>query len=182
MLGLLAVAGASPAADARPDAPANGQGTETAIPAADLTALITQAGARAASAKARGASALAAVATVTTNEPGTAPSDPADVEIQPHDTAQFIQFRPFLPAAQKATVVAAKAATAALISIEKLPHPPKDVQLTAAVAKRAADKAAATPTDIALANAAATAENNALAASAVAFGTTATKVEWVSAS
>lgn len=179
MLGILAVAGASPAADARPDATANGQGAETAIPVADLTALIEQAGVRAASAEARGASAREAVADLTTNEPGTESKDPDDVDAQLQGAAQFIQFRPSLPAAQQATVAAANAATVALTSIEKLPNPPKNVRLSAAAAKRAADEAAAAPTDIALANLAATAENKALTASAAAFGTTATKVEWV---
>ncbi|MFB8279797.1 hypothetical protein [Nocardia colli] len=175
---MLAVAGAAPAADARPDV-TSGQGTETAIPVADLTALIEQAGARAASAEARGASALEAIASVHTDEPGTSPSDTTQTQEVKPVAAEDIQFRPSLPAAQKATVAAAKAATAALTSIEKLPNPPKNVQLTAAAAKHAADKAAAAPIDIALANIAATAENKALAASAAAFGTTSAEVEWV---
>ncbi|MEV6562334.1 hypothetical protein AB0M22_41885 [Nocardia sp. NPDC051756] len=179
MLGMLAVAGAAPAADARPDVTSNGQGTETAIPVADLTALIEQASARAASADARGTSALEAIASVNTNEPGTAPSDTTLTQEVKPVTAEDIQFRPSLTAAGQATATAARAATAALKTLEQLQNPPKNVQLTAAAAKRAADKAAAAPTDIALANIAATAENKALAASAAAFGTTATKVEWI---
>ncbi|MFC9432838.1 hypothetical protein [Nocardia sp. NPDC057030] len=176
---MLAVAGAGPAADAHPDATANGPGTESAIPTASLTALLAQADARAASAEARGASALVAIASVNTNEPGTEATDTTlTLEVKPA-AAEYLPVRPSLPAVSQAATAAARAAAAALKTIERLPNPPKNLHLTAAAAKRAADQAALAPADITLANLAATAENKALAASAAEFGTTATKVEWV---
>ncbi|GAA1597045.1 hypothetical protein GCM10009764_20380 [Nocardia ninae] len=136
-------------------------------------ALITQAEARTASANARGASAFEAVAGITTNEPVTYTQEVRPVAVEE------IQFRPSLPAAGKATAIAAQAATAALATIDELPNPPKNVRLTAAAAQQAAVKAAAAPADVKLANLAAAAENAALEASSAAFGTTATKVEWI---
>ncbi|MFI6997377.1 hypothetical protein [Nocardia sp. NPDC050175] len=165
VLGVFAVAGAAPMATAHPSVETSEPGTGHAA-----AALIAQAQARTDSANARGRSAFAA--SVHTDEPGTAPSGPAE----------DIQFRPSLPAAGKAALTAARSATAALTAVLELPQPPKNVQLTAAAAKRAADESAAAPTDIALANLAATAENKALAASAAAFGTTATWIEWIAPS
>ncbi|WP_194833854.1 hypothetical protein [Nocardia sp. XZ_19_369] len=136
-------------------------------------ALIAQAEARTASANARGASAFQAVGTATANEPVTYTQEVRPVSLEE------IQFRPSLPGAVKAATIAAQAATAALATIDELPNPPKDVRRTAAAAQQAAVKAAATPDNVKLANLAASAENAALDASSAAFGTTATRVEWI---
>lgn len=171
------MAGTAPAATA--DSAESVDSHENYRPVSQTAELIEQAQARTDSATARGASALLAVASIHTNEPGTAPNGPADTATPRGTTAEDIQSRPSLTAAGQATVTAARAATAALENLEQLPNPPKNVQLTAASAKGAADKAAADPSNIELANRAATAENKALAASAAVFGTTATKVKWI---
>ncbi|MFI9406132.1 hypothetical protein [Nocardia sp. NPDC052316] len=136
-------------------------------------ALIAQAEARTASANARGASAFQAVAVVTANEPVTYTQEVRPVAVEE------IQFRPSLPGAVKASAIAARAAAAARATVDELPNPPKNVRLTAAAAEQAAVKAAEAPADVKLANLAASAENAALEASSAAFGTTATKVEWI---
>ncbi|WP_146251093.1 hypothetical protein [Nocardia tenerifensis] len=143
-----------------------------------VAALIDQARARTASAHARGASALEAVGRQP-DELGTESAAHFDAAIW-RDSAADINLRsPSASTVPAEMAAAARAAAAALHTVEQLPDAPKQVRLTAAAAKRAADKAAAEPTDVKLANFAAAAENAALAASTEAFGTTASKVEWV---